>query len=243
MTLGEVIFTGASFVEGRPINEFHMLDWIGIYQNQAQVDELPIFEPYRSQTQPGDLIFRDVNGDGEITVGNGDGDRVFISGRHPRFSYSYNLNLAWKGFDFSMFWQGVAGKKHVARWIGFEPFMQGGPVTAKWRDAWNGEGSTNSMPALYNLFGFNYNPITGRMSDWYLQNSSYLRLKNVQIGYSLPSNLIQKVGISKLRIYVSGDNLITITDFEFDPERGDGNWSTNSYPQITSYTMGLNITL
>ena len=235
-------FTGTSFVEGRPINEFHVLDWNGIYQNQEQVDNLPIHEPYRNQTQPGDLIFRDANGDGEITVGNGDGDRVFVGGFHPDFSYSFNLNAEWKGFDISMFWQGVAGKKTVARWIGFEPFMQGGPVLSKWRDAWDGEGSTNSMPALYNLSLFNYLPITGLMSDWYLQNTSYLRLRNLQIGYNLPKRLIQKAGVSAVRMYVSGDNLITISDFEFDPERGDGSWSTNTYPQLTSYTLGLNVT-
>jgi TonB-linked SusC/RagA family outer membrane protein len=235
-----------SRVEGHPINEFYMLDWIGIYQNQEQVDNLPIYEPYRNQTQPGDLIFRDVNGDGEITLDDeGAGDEVFIQGQHPKFSYSYNLNVEYKNFDFSMFWQGIAGKKDWYSWIGYEPFMQGGPLLSKWRNAWNGEGSTNSMPAIYNLAQiYGYNPVTGVNSDFRLQNTSYLRLKNIQIGYTLPTEITEKFGMQKVRFFATGDNLLTFTKFEFDPERdtNSNTFSANSFPQLRTITFGANLT-
>ncbi len=233
---------GRSAVEGHPINQYYMLDWIGIYQNQQEVDNLPIYAPYAAQTQPGDLIFRDVNGDGKITIEGETGDRIFIDGYHPKFSYSFTGNFEWKNFDLSMFWQGVAGKKNLARWIGYEPFMQGGPVTTRWRDAWDGEGSTNSMPALYNMANYGYNPISGRVSDFYLHNASYLRLKNLQVGYSLPPSICDKLGVDRLRLYVSGDNLITISDFAYDPERGSNNFTANTYPQLKTYSIGAKLT-
>ena len=233
-----------SRVEGHPINEFYMLDWIGIYQNQAQVDNLPAYDGSISRTQPGDLIFRDVNKDGEITVEPETGDRVFMSGFHPKFSYSFNINMEWKNLDLSSFWQGVAGKKVWSSWIGFEPFMQGGPVTTRWRDAWDGEGSTNSMPALYNLAHiYSYPPINKQANDFHLHNSSYLRLKNLQIGYNLPSRLCNTIGISKMRIYLSGDNLLTITEFEnYDPEKFSDETTQNQFPQLKTYSIGASLT-
>ncbi len=236
-------FYGRSNVEGYALNEYYVLDWIGIYQNQDQVDNLPIYEPYRNQTQPGDLIFRDVNNDEEITIEGETGDRVFVKGYHPKFSYSFNLNMDYKRYDLSMLWQGVEGKRDIHRWIGYDPFMQGGPVTTKWRNAWDGEGSTNSMPALYNIGQiYGYNPITGRVSTFHLHDSSYLRLKNIQIGYSLPNSICEKIGIDKFRVYVSGDNLITFTDFEYDPERDEDNFTPNTFPQLKTYSIGANIT-
>ena len=235
-------FYGRSNVEGHPVNEYYMLDWIGVYQNQQQVDNLPIYEAYRKQTQPGDLIFRDANRDGEISVEGETGDRVFFKGYHPKFSYSFALNMEWKGIDLSMFWQGVAGKKNLARWIGYEPFMQGGPVSEKWRDAWDGEGSTHSMPAIYNLSNYEYLPVTGLVSDFYLHDASYLRLKNIQVGYTIPSIICSKIGVQKLRVYISGDNLITISDFEYDPERTSDNYTVNTFPQLKTYALGARLT-
>ena len=106
----------------------------------------------------------------------------------------------------------------------------------------NGEGSTNSMPALYNIGEiYRYDPITGQSNDFHLHNTSYLRLKNVQIGYNVPKKLIERWGISNLRLYVSGDNVLTITDFEdFDPERFSGR-STNSFPHVKTFVIGGNI--
>jgi hypothetical protein len=230
-----------SQVAGHPLEEYYILNWTGIYQNQDQINTLPIYEPYRSQTKPGDLIFADTNNDGTITVTSETGDKVFMSGRHPDFSYSLNLNVEWKNFDFGMFWQGVAGKKIYITGIGTEPFLQGTPPTTKWRNAWDGEGSTNSLPALYNMITYGYSPVTGQANSFRLQDASYIRLKNLQIGYNVPKSLCRKAGINKIRAYVAGDNLLTFTSYEGDPERpGDEN---NSYfPQLRTFTLGLNVT-
>ncbi len=233
-----------SEVKGHPIKEYYMLDWIGIYQNQQQVDNLPSYGTTISRTQPGDLIFRDVNKDGEITVEPETGDRVFVSGYHPKFSYSFNINMEWKNLDLSSFWQGIAGKKSWSSWIGFEPFMQGGTVTKSWRNAWDGEGSTNKMPALYNLAHiYSYPPVNGATNDYHLRNSSYLRLKNLQIGYNLPTSLCNTIGINKMRVYVSGDNLLTFTDFEnYDPEKYSNETTQNQFPQLRTYSVGASLT-
>ncbi|WP_319512276.1 TonB-dependent receptor [uncultured Draconibacterium sp.] len=231
-----------SEVEGHPLGEWWLLDWTGIYQNQSEIDNLPMYEPFRSQTKPGDLIFRDTNGDGEITVEPETGDKVFMAGRHPKFSYSFNLNMEWKNFDMSAFFQGIAGKKIWSRYYGWDPFAQGGPPTTMWRNAWDGEGSTNSMPALYNWSGYSYKPIDGQTNDFFLHDASYFRLKNLQIGYNLPAAVCKKIGISRLRTYISGDNLFTISEYEGDPERGTSSSHYSVYPQLKTYSLGLNLT-
>jgi TonB-linked SusC/RagA family outer membrane protein len=231
-----------SQVAGHPYQEFYMLNWIGIYQNQNEINTLPGYEPYMPQTKPGDLIFEDTNGDGRITVEQETGDKQFIAGRHPKFTYSFNLNLEWNGFDMSMFWQGVAGKKLYISGNVIEPFQQGTPPTARWRKAWDGEGSTNSMPALYNVANWiGYNPINGQSNTFFLEDASYFRLKNIQIGYNLPGRLCNKIGLGRLRAYVSGDNCLTFTSFEGEPERSSNGMAI--FPQLTTYTFGLNITL
>jgi TonB-linked SusC/RagA family outer membrane protein len=229
-----------SQVEGHPFEEYYLLNWIGIYQNENAIATLPIYEPYRAQTKPGDLIFEDTNGDGKITVEQETGDKIFMSGRHPDFSYSLNFNIAWRNFDLGMFWQGVSGKRVHVTGIGIQPYHQGTPPTAKWRNAWNGEGSTNSMPAIYNMITYGYNPITGQANSFFLMDASYLRLKNLQIGYSVPENVCSRAGIRRVRVYVSGDNFLTFSPYEGDPERDNGNNFTH-FPQLTTFTAGLNV--
>jgi TonB-linked SusC/RagA family outer membrane protein len=227
-----------SQVQGHPFEEFYVLNWIGIYQNQNELTTLPMYEPYRSQTKPGDLVFADSNKDGTITVTPETGDKVFIQGRHPDFSYSLNLNVEWKNFDMGLFLQGISGKKSYLEGIGANMFAQGTPPMEKWRNAWNGEGSTNSMPALYNVGNHTgYNPITGQASSYFLRDVSYLRLKNMQIGYSLPKQICKKAGISNLRLYASGDNLLTFTPYEWEPERN----GVNVFPQLMTVSFGANI--
>jgi hypothetical protein len=105
---------------------------------------------------------------------------------------------------------------------------------------WTGEGSTNSHPAMY-ISG--YGPVTGLRNSYWLLDASYLRLKNLQLGYNLPRVLAQRIGMQNARVYVSGDNLLTFTKWPgSDPERAATNWF-QAYPQITTYTMGLKIRL
>ncbi|MDR0698914.1 MAG: TonB-dependent receptor [Tannerella sp.] len=232
--------TTGSQVAGRPYQEFYVLEWIGIYQNWNEVNTLPMYEPYRAQTKPGDLIFANTNGDNEITVTPGTGDKVFIPGRHPKFSYSLNFNAAWRNFDLSMFWQGVAGKKLYISGNVIEPFQQGTPPLAKWRNAWDGEGSTNSMPAIYNVANWtSYAPINGQTNTFFLQDASYLRLKNLQIGYSISGNVCKRIGIDRFRVYLSGDNILTFSSFDGEPERTSNGIAV--FPQLSTYSIGLNL--
>jgi TonB-linked SusC/RagA family outer membrane protein len=230
-----------SQVAGHPFEEYYLLDWTGIYQNQNEINTLPVYEPYKNQIKPGDLVIADLNNDGEITFTPETGDKIFMSGRHPKFSYSLDINVGWKNFDLSMFWQGIAGRKIYIDYIGREPFSQGTPPTTRWRNAWDGEGSTNSMPALYNMINYGYNPISGYDSDFYFEDVSYLRLKNLQIGYTVPGKLCSKIGFKKVRVYATGDNIFTFSPYEGEPERVDNSMMT-IFPQLRTFTFGLNVT-
>ncbi|WPP49762.1 SusC/RagA family TonB-linked outer membrane protein [Catalinimonas niigatensis] len=219
--------------EGRPWDTFYMLEWIGIFQNEAEVDAAP--PQYNDNTEPGDLIFKDQNGDGVVN----DNDRIPIDGQYPNFEYAMNFNTSWKGFDLSFFFQGVEGRQiYVNNW-GTIPFVQGSPPTTEWRDRWTEENPSTTMPKIY--WGFNAPAKVSRTSSYFLQDASYLRLKNLTIGYSLPSTITERISLQKVRVYVSGDNLLTVTNYPgLDPERG-GSGSFVNYPQNKIYSVGLNV--
>lgn len=220
--------------EGRPWNTFYMLEWDGIFQTQAEVDAAP--KQYNDDTGPGDLKYVDQNGDGVVN----DDDRTYLGGQYPDFEYSFNFSSSWKNFDFSFFFQGVEGRKIFVNNWGIQPFVQGSPPTTSWRDRWTPENPSTTMPKIY--WGFSAPAKISRNSSYFLQDASYLRLKNITLGYSLPEKVVERLNIDKLRLYVSGDNLLTVTNyFGLDPERaGSGNFL--NYPQNKIYSLGLNIT-
>ncbi len=219
--------------EGRPWETFYMLEWTGIFQTQAEVDAAP--KQYNDNTEPGDLIFKDQNGDNVID----DDDRTYLDGQYPSFEYAMNFNANWKNFDISLFFQGVQGRNiYVDNW-GTLPFVQGSPPTTDWRDRWTAENPSTTMPKIY--WGFSAPAKIRRTSSYYLQDASYLRLKNLSIGYNLPTSLIERIKLKKLRLYVSGDNLLTFTDYPgLDPERGGSGRFVN-YPQNKIYSLGVNV--
>ncbi|WP_150452148.1 SusC/RagA family TonB-linked outer membrane protein [Arenibacter lacus] len=219
--------------EGRPWNTFYMLEVTGIFQTQAEVDAAP--KQFNDNTQPGDLIYKDQNGDNVIN----DEDRTFMDGQYPDFEYAMNFNADWKNFDLSLFFQGVEGRNiYVSDW-GTIPFVQGSPPTTDWRGRWTEENPSTTMPKIY--WGFNAPDKIRRTSSYYLQDASYLRLKNISIGYNLPNSLLESMKLKKLRIYLSGDNLLTFTQYPgLDPERGDSGRFVN-YPQNKIYALGLNV--
>ncbi|MBB5437873.1 TonB-linked SusC/RagA family outer membrane protein [Pedobacter sp. AK017] len=225
--------------EGLPYNSYYMYVFDGIYQNQAEIDNgpTPIVKP-----KPGDMKYRDVSGpngvpDGKITTD----DRVVVGGAFPKFNYGLTVNADYKNFDLSFFLQGVQGRKIYVKEWGIAPFRQAGPPPTFWKDAWDGEGTSNTIPHIFNE---NYAPNT-QVSDWWLQDASYLRLKNLQLGYNFPSKLINKAKIQGLRLYVSGDNLLTFTNFfdGSDPERAAASGRAAIYPQAKIYSFGLKVTL
>ncbi len=228
------IYDYTTNVNGQPINSFYMLEVIGIFQSAQEIANSP--KQFNDNTAPGDLKYRDVNGDGKIDAN----DRTLISGAYPKLNYSFNFSANFKGFDLSARFQGVYGvKSYVAGW-GVTPFVQGSPPTKDWLDRWTPEHPSTTMPAIY--WGWSAPQKFSRASSYFLQDASYLRLKNLVLGYTLPSKLTKSINIERLRFYFSGDNLFTSTNFKgLDPERY-GSGDLVQYPQNKIYSFGVNVT-
>lgn len=225
--------------EGLPYNSYYMYVFDGIYQNEEEIKNGPT--PINSATKPGDMKYKDISGsDGKPDGKIDQYDRMVVDGAFPKFNYGFNINAEYKNFDISLFFQGVAGKKVYVKEWGIAPFRQAGPPPTLWLNAWDGEGTSNTIPHIFNE---NYAPNT-QVSTWWLQDASYLRIKNVQVGYNFPQQLIKKVGIQSLRFYASGDNLFTFTNFfdGGDPERLAASARMAIYPQARTYSFGLKVT-
>ena len=219
--------------EGEEWDAFYMIEQIGIFQTTQEIASSP--KQFTDATVPGDLKFRDANGDGKI---NND-DRVIIKGRYPALNYSFNLSANWKGFDLSAQFQGVYKVKYYVDGWGTIPFVQGAPPTTNWRDRWTESNPSTTMPRIY--WGWGSPQSISRTSSWYLQDGSYMRLKNLTFGYTLPKKTTQHIGLDQIRVYFSGDNLITLTDYPgLDPERG-GSGSAVNYPQNKIFSFGVNV--
>ncbi|MDF9798800.1 TonB-linked SusC/RagA family outer membrane protein [Catalinimonas alkaloidigena] len=222
--------------EGLPWNSHYLVEWVGIFQNQAEIDEGP---EHPFNPKPGDLKYKDQNGDNRIDAD----DRVVVDGAYPDFIYGGSMNLSWKNLSLTAFFQGVEGQKvnnRVLSW-GLGNYMQGSPPPVEFvENRWTSENSTNSYPAM---FANGYGPVTGTASTYWLQDASYFRLKNLLIEYHLPVRLTENIGLKDLRVYASGDNLFTITDYPgADPEAFDNNWFT-AYPQVRILTLGVRVKL
>jgi TonB-linked SusC/RagA family outer membrane protein len=219
---------------GQPWNSFYMLQVDGIFQTAAEVQSSP--KQYNDNTLPGDLKYKDVNGDGKID----DNDRTIVSGVFPKLNYSFNLSASFKGFDLSAMLQGVYGVKYFVNNWGTIPFVQGSPPTTDWLNRWTPEHPSTTMPRIY--WGWNAPQKITRASTYFLQDGSYLRLKNLVFGYTIPVKVTQKIGISRLRLYFSGDNLLTFTKYRgLDPERYSSG-DLLQYPQNKIYSFGVNVT-
>jgi hypothetical protein len=229
---------------GYPIGSFFLYEMEGIFQ-----DEVEIFtHAYQgSKIAPGDVMFKDHDGNG-IIDGN---DRVHVGSAIPKLTAGLNISLGYKNFDLSVFFQGAYGQKIFSvlnRDI--EGFYRPFNVTQRYFDnRWTGSGTSNEFPrASWDASGNNT-----RYSTRFLEDGSYTRLKNLQIGYSIPGNTLSKIGLSELRIYLSGTNLLTFTKYQgMDPEmttsdnaKGDGDRSVGmdwgTYPSAKSYNLGVNL--
>lgn len=218
--------------EGHPLDEFYLYQVEGIFQSQEEINNAP---KHAVAPVPGDLRFKDVNGDGKIDAA----DRTYTHGSYPAFSYNLNLNANWKNFDFSAQIFGSQGQKlYVTGW-GVDPFVQGAMPTTDWRDRWTPTNPSTTMPRIY--FG-SAPAITNYASTYYLKDASFVRLKNVQVGYTLPSQLTSKAKLQSVRFYFAGDNLLTISKFPgLDPERTSRTGSYVAYPQNQVFTFGAMI--
>ena len=220
---------GASMLkEGYEMNVYYMYEADGIYQSQKEVADGPK-TPWTAA--PGDVRIKDVDGDGSITPN----DRVAVKGANPNYYYGLNLTGSWKGFDLTIFFQGSQGEKILANLGLILPF-ETTPMTY-WLNAWTPENHSTTVPSLTNAGG-SLNASTKMTSTFWLENTSYMRLKNLTIGYTLPRRMTKKVYINNLRLFARGENLLTFTRYKFgDPETG-GN---GSYPMLRSLTLGLNV--
>lgn len=220
--------------EGLPWDSYYMYIFDGIYQNEQELQDL---KPLSNIAKPGDMKFKDLDGDGKIT----DNDRAVVGGAFPKFNYGFTINAEWKGIDISAFFQGVEGKKTYLKEWGIAPFRQGSIPSVFWRDAWDGEGTSNTIPHIFND---NYAPNTA-INTWYLCDASYLRLKNLQIGYTLPEAWMKKIHFQSVRVYFSGDNLWTHTKMfqGLDPERTAKNSRGVIYPQAKTISFGIKVSL
>ncbi|MFK2634577.1 SusC/RagA family TonB-linked outer membrane protein [Bacteroides fragilis] len=226
--------------EGLPYDEYYMLECIGVFADQAEINASP--KQFNDNTQPGDLKYKYISGpDGKPDGVIDNYDRRTFSGRFPGFEYGINASATWKGFDLSLIGQGVADKKYYTTDWGVQPFMQGSSPNKDYiKHMWTEENPYGAKhPKLYwQDMGGGKNT---RPNSYYLKDASFFRLKNLTLGYTLPRVWTEKANISKVRIYFSGDNLLTLTPYKgLDPERnGDGRDAI--YPQNRIYSFGLNV--
>jgi len=230
--------------KGYPIGSFYLLEMNGILQNNTQV----LTSAYQgSDIKPGDVRFADHHKDGTID----NDDRIHLGSAIPKVTLGINLSANYKGFDLSGFFQGAFGQKEYLQVEhDIEGFYRGFTVTQRYYNHhWTGEGTSNSQPRA----SWSAKSNNARASSRFLEDASYLRLKNVQLGYTLPSNLCQYMKLEKVRVYVSGTNLLTFTKYTgLDPEMTVSDNSTNeqdraagidwgTYPCAKSYLFGLEV--
>lgn len=234
----------------------------GIARTQEEMDAHLASLPNGGQTalgskwEAGDIMYVDLNGDGKINTGsntiNDMGDLKKIGNKTPRYLTGITLDAQWKGFDFSMFWQGVLkrdfdpgegsyvfwGPTSGGEW--FSGFLKQHVDYFRPEDTNSGLGA--NVDAYYPRALFSGK--NQKAQTRYLQNASYMRLKNLQIGYTLPMQIVNKIGLQNLRVYVSGENLLTITGLSdtMDPETaGIGKRGGTVYPLSRTYSLGLSV--
>jgi TonB-linked SusC/RagA family outer membrane protein len=227
---------------GEPIDAFYGLEADRIAQvSDFDLDAANRYTPRfpvlaGDPVQPGDLIYKDLDGDGVISL---DKDRKVIGNAIPRYTYGFRANVGWHGFDATVFLQGVGQVDGYIAGSARHAYINEGSLPQELHlDRWTPENTGGSYPRLTYQQAHNQ-----RLSTYWLEDASYLRLKNVQVGYTLPVSLTERVRVSRLRLYASADNLLTRSDFfyAYDPEtpvsRG------GFYPQVKTMVFGLNVTL
>lgn len=235
---GTPIYYGyQSHIEGRPVGSFY--GWVtnGLFQNWDQVGNYA----YQYQgsdaangTAPGDVRFLDINNDGVVN----DYDRTYIGNPTPAWNFAVNNSFTYNNFDLQLYLQGVAGNDiYNANRVTLEGMYTVRNQTAKVLDRWTAEGTSNSIPrAIYSDPNKNT-----RNSNRFIEDGAYLRLKNITIGYSLPAGLSKKAYLNNLRLYMSAQNLFTLTNYSgFDPEV-QGGVDNSNYPLTRTISFGIDM--
>lgn len=231
---GQIIFGGRSnFIhrEGEALNSIFGFVSDGIFQNQAEVDAAI---PGHENAAPGDVRWKDVNGDGAITPD----DRTILGQIQPDISYGINASVNYKNIDFSVLLNGDIGRS-IYRFRAASAFRNFENTHIRWANRWTGEGTSNRIPRA--VVGDPNN--NNRVSDLYVEDGDYLMIRNVQLGYSVPDNVLDVLGMSRLRVYVGAQNLYRFTNFtgytpEFDGGEDFGGFET--FPVPRSLVIGIN---
>lgn len=228
--------------EGQPLYSYYVLKTQGIFQTQAEVDSYTNAkgEKIQPKAKPGDFKFADLDHSGSIDGG----DRYFAGSAYPDFSYGLSFNASYKNFDLNIFAQGVYGNK-LFNAVKRTTYSASGPSYNKLTgilDAWSPENPSGKVPIISTSDdNGNFNA-----SDFYIENGSYLRIRNVTLGYTLPKLFTNKLKTGAIRVYGTANNLFTITNYSgFDPEIGMDNYGLDvgRYPQARAFLLGLSVNL
>ncbi|WP_144892465.1 SusC/RagA family TonB-linked outer membrane protein [Flavobacterium tiangeerense] len=220
---------------GRPIGYFYGYKTDGIFQNQAEVSAHPSQLSLGAEASPGDLRFVDVNGDGILNAS----DRTNIGDPIPAATMGFNVQMNYKNFDFAMYTFASVGNDMVRN---YERNLTDVNRLNYVLDRWTGEGSTNSTPRVTTGATGNSN-----FSSFFVEDASYARIQNIQLGYALENKFIEKAGLSKVRLFAGVNNLYTFTKYKgFDPGASSGaplggGIDNGFYPIPRTYLLGLNI--
>jgi TonB-linked SusC/RagA family outer membrane protein len=221
---------------GQPVGEFYGFDELGVFHSQAEINAYKdkngnLIQP---NAKPGDFKWADLNGDGKIDAN----DRKFLGNPMPTFTYGINFNTNYRNFDLRLFGQGVWGNKIYQAYRRLDIPTANYPIAAL--QAWTPSNSGSNYPRLSDADPNNNfkNP-----SNFYLQNGAYFRIKTLQIGYTLPKSWLDNADVQRVRVFVSSNNLVTITGYKgYDPEISGG-IDMGIYPQARTLMFGLDVTL
>jgi len=221
-------------MEGYAIGSYYGYTSLGLARTQSDIDNYVNSKGEQitingQVPELGDILYKNLDDDAKIDAN----DREVIGNPFPKLTYSVNLGATWRNFDVSMFWQGVGG---IYRFYQEQATItNGGNLTTRWLDRWSADNIDGSMPRM----GQSNNELN---STFWLERSDYLRLKNLEVGYTFSSKLCEKIKIHGVRVYLQGTNLLTITGVKnFDPEKSADDSSNRAYPNIKSYSVGVNI--
>jgi len=224
---------------GYSISSFYGYKVAGLFQNAGEVTSAPT----QTGAAPGRFRYEDINGDGIIDAK----DRTYLGSPVPKFTGGLNFTLRMKGFDFSAYLYTSMGNKifNVSKWFtDFYPSFQGAAISSRVKDSWTPTNTGATIPIFESASNFSTNT---QSSSFYVEDGSFLRLQNVTLGYTLPGNLLERLKMTRLRVYISSNNLFTITGYKgLDPAVGgaaDTNFGIDvgNYPVTRSYIAGINI--
>lgn len=230
-------------IVGEPLGIIYGYKTDGLFVDQAEIDGAPNQIVSKESLKPGYVRYRDLDGDGSVDA---DHDRTILGSTTPKFYYGMTLTAQYKGFDFSALLQGVGGHKRLIGSYMAYAFYNGGQIQ-RWQadNCWTVDNPDKwaEYPRLETL---NMNNPNLQTSDYWVRDASFLRIKNITVGYTIPKSITKKIGFENIRVYVSGDNLHTFNKFYkgWDPENEIGTGDAPSfYPIVSVYSFGFNFKL